>query len=218
MELWVVTLAHIISDRAEDGQARIRLLADTVRNAAGLITAHFYRGRGQDAYYFALTTWEDERSWHRAQECYNPKQQLLDSASELLLNPPEQWLMHYLWGYSRPAAVPVLAAAHLATIRPDQTERTQRGWIEGLHRQAMQSLLSFAFLARGVNEDMPARAESLLAGIGSPYAHGSVFLNLLSWASEAEREEFYMDPNYHAINILLGSVGTLQILTLEPLQ
>jgi hypothetical protein len=220
MELLVVTLAHILPDREEDGQARMRLLADTVRNAAGLITARFYRGRRQEAYYFLLTTWEDEESWRKAQERSNPRSLLLGLASELLLHPPEQWLMHYLWGYSRPAAAPVLAAAHLATLHHEQAERTQRGWIESLRKQAISPVLSFAFLARGVNEDtlaQPADAEAALAGNSGQYAHGPIFLNLLSWASEADREEFYVDPNYQAISLLLGSVGALQVLTLEPL-
>jgi hypothetical protein len=220
MELLVVTLAHILPDREEDGKARMRLFADTVSNAAGLITARFYSGRGQEAYYFVLTTWEDEESWRKAQERGNPRSLLLSLAGELLLHPPEQWLMHYLWGYSRPAAVPVLAAAHLATLHQEQAERAQRGWIESLRRQAISPILSFAFLARGVNEDTPAppaEAEAALPGTSGQYAHGSIFLNLLSWASEADREEFYVDPNYQAINLLLGNVGALQILALEPL-
>jgi hypothetical protein len=221
MELLVATLAHILPGRDEEGLARIQLISDTVRNAPGLIITRFYRGRGQKSYYLILTTWEDEESWHKAQERYNPKQLLVTSASELLSQPPEQWLMHYLWGYSRPAAVPALAAAHLATIRPDQVERTQRGWIESLRRQAIQPVLSFAFLARGIKEDMLASqlavSESRLDGSNSSVQDGSIFLNLLSWASEADREEFYVDANYHAISLLLGSVGALQILTLEPL-
>ncbi len=220
MELLVVTLAHIIPVREEDGQARMRLIADTVRNAAGLISARFYRDRGQKAFYFVLTTWEDEESWHRAQERCDPKSLLLSSASDLLLRLPEQWLMHYLWGYSRPAAVPVLAAAHLATLHPDQVERMLRSWIESLRRQAISPLLAFAFLARGVNEDMLAQsaaAELASPGNSNAHARGSIFLNFLSWASEVEREEFYMDANYQAISRLLGSVGALQILTLEPL-
>ncbi len=210
-----------MSGRDEEGLARIQLISDTVRNAPGLIIARSYRSRGSKSYYLMLTTWEDEESWRKAQEHYNPKRLLLSSASELLIQPPEQWLMHYLWGYSRPAAVPVLAAAHLATIRPDQAERTQRGWIESLRRQAIQPVLSFAFLARGDNEDMwvsrTAATESALDGNGNPVQEGAIFLNLLSWNSEADREEFYVDANYKAISLLLGSVGTLQILTLEPL-
>src|SRR5713101_3863676 len=197
MELLAVTLAHITPGRDADGLARIRLISDSVRNAPGLVISRFYRSRGHDPYYFMLTTWEDEESWRRAQERYNPKQLLLGSATELLIDPPEQWLMHYLWGYSRPAAVPILAAAHLATIRADQAERTQRGWIESLRRQAVQPTLSFAFLARGVNEDATASLPSLslhsTAVADSPY--GSIFLNILSWASEADREEFYADLN-----------------------
>ena len=221
MELLVVTLAHITPGRDTDGLAHIRLISDTVRNAPGLVISRFYRSRGHDSYYFMLTTWEDEESWRRAQERYNPKQLLLGSTAELLIDPPEQWLMHYLWGYSRPAAVPILAAAHLATIRADQADRTQRGWIESLRRQAVQPALAFAFLARGVNEDavvfQPSLAPSMPNGGDSLYQHGSIFLNLLCWASEADREEFYEDANYRAISLFLNSVGMIQMLTLDPL-
>lgn len=220
MELLVITLAHTIAGREADGLARIRLISDTVRNAPGLIAARFYRSRGQEAYYFMLTTWDDEESWQRAQERHNPKQLLLGSAMELLLDPPEQWFMRYLWGYSRPAADPILAAAHLATVHMDQGDRTQRGWIESLRRQAVQPTLAFAFLARGTHETTSPHQEhpqnTIVTG-DTPYHQGSIFLNLLSWASEADREEFYADQNYLAISRFLNSVGVIQILTLDPL-
>ena len=142
---------------------------------------------------------------------------------ELLISAPEQWLMRYLWGYSRPAAAPILAAAHLATIQADQAERTQRGWIESLRRQAVQPSLAFAFLARGMNETtalpqgLPSTSPVSMPRGDTPYQEGSVFLNLLSWASEADREEFYADQNYLAISRFLSSVGIIQILTLDPL-
>ncbi len=220
MELLVVTLAHTIAHREIDSLARIRLISDTVRNAPGLLTSRFYRSRGQESYFFLLTTWEDAESWQKAQERHDPKQLLLGSAMELLLHKPEQWLMHYLWGYSRPAAEPILAAAHLATIREDQVERTQRGWIESLRRQAAQPTLAFAFLARGLNESsLPLQEHTSGKSSTSdiPYQHGSIFLNLLSWASEADREEFYIDQNFLAISRFLQGVGVVQMLTLEPL-
>lgn len=223
MELLVVTLAHTMVDKEADGLARIHLIADTVRNAPGLVTSRFYRSRGQESYYFLLTTWEDEESWQKAQERHNPKQLLLGSAMEILLSAPEQWLMRYLWGYSRPAAAPILAAAHLATIHAHQAERIQRGWIESLRRQAVQPSLAFAFLARGMHEPtaLPpelttTRPVNMPRG-DTPYQQGSVFLNLLSWGSEADREEFYADQNYLAISRFLSSVGIIQILTLDPL-
>src|SRR5437588_2995780 len=151
MELLVITLAHTLPGRDTDVLARIRLILDTVRNAPGIVIARFYRTSEQGSYYFMLTTWENEEWWQKAQERYNPKHLLLASAGELLQTVPEQWWMQYLWGYSRPAATSLLAAAHLAIIRPDQVELAQRGWIEGLRRQVMQPMLAFAFLARGVN-------------------------------------------------------------------
>src|SRR6059058_4313202 len=148
MELLVVTLAHVMPERDAEGLARIHLISDTIRNALGLVSASFYRSRGNESYYFILTTWEDEECWQKAQERYNPKQLLLGSATELLTDPPEQWLMHYLWGYSRPAAGSILAAAHLGTIYPAYADRTQRGWIESLRRQAVNPMRSSALLAR----------------------------------------------------------------------
>ncbi len=214
MELLVVTLAHSMPGRGADGLARIRLISDTVRNAQGLVIVRIYRSRGRDAYYFILTTWEDEEYWQKAQERYNPKNLLLTSASELLTASPEQWSMHYLWGYSRPSATPTLAAAHLATIRPEQAERTQRAWIESLRRQVVQPVLAFAFLARGTNENtfLPSSTTG-----DSFYQHDSVFLNLLSWSSETEQQAFYEDSTYQAINRYLGSVGVMQILPLDPM-
>src|SRR6266480_1670685 len=220
MELLVVTLAHILQDRDAEGLARIHLISDTIRNALGLVSASFYRSRGNESYYFMLTTWEDEECWQKARERYNPKQLLLGSATELLINPPEQWLMHYLWGYSRPAAEPILATIHLGTIRPDQADRAQRGWIECLRRQAVQPILSFAFLARGLNEDTLAShtfsAPSASGGDNSPYRQGSIFLNLLSWASQADREDFYADQYFQAISRFLNRVGIVQVITLDP--
>ncbi len=46
--------------------------------------------------------------------------------------------MRYLWGYSRPFAQPTIAAAYIVTVRPDQAERVERSWIEGLRRQVTQ--------------------------------------------------------------------------------
>jgi hypothetical protein len=218
MELLVVTLAHTLPHRDAEGLARIRLIADTVRNAPGLVTGRFYRSRGRETFYLMLTTWDEAENWHKARERHDPKQLLLDSATTLLTAPPEQWLMHYLWGYSRPAAVPILAAAHLATIHLEQAERIQRAWIESLRRQALAPTLAFAFLARGLNEETLATpASPIPATEQAPYQHGPIFLNLLSWASEADREDFYTNANYRAISLFLGSVGNIQILTLDPL-
>jgi quinol monooxygenase YgiN len=221
MELLVVTLAHILPGRDAEGLASIHLISDTIRNAVGLVSASFYRSRDNESYYFMLTTWEDEDCWLKAQEHYNPKQLFLGSAAELLVDPPKQWLMHYLWGYCRPAAESIMAVAHLGTIRPDQAERTQRGWIENLRRQEVQPTLSFAFLARGFNEDfMPSQAALLAKTNGGSdrlYRHGSIFLNLLSWGSQADREDFYADANYKAISRFLSGVGIVQIIELDPL-
>ena len=221
MELLVVTLAHIIAGRDADILARIRQIADTVRNAPGLITSHMYKGREQDNYYFMLTTWEDAESWQKAQERHDPRQHLLATA-DLLVSSPEQWLMHYQWGYSRPAKQPLVSAAHITTLRPDQARLAQREWITGLRKQTTKPTLAFAFLAQEIDRDAtaPFRAiKPLRAGEKVDekfvYYQGTTLLNFLSWASETEREAFYMDPHYQSIKKLLESLAVTRILPLE---
>src|SRR5437588_11667650 len=126
MEIIVVKIAHTKTSRESDNLAPIPLKADTVRKAPGLVISQAYRSQGTHAYYLLLTTWDTEESWYQVQDRYNPKHLLLSSATELLTALPEQWLMHYLWGYSRPAATPILAAAHLAHLRANQVEATQQ--------------------------------------------------------------------------------------------
>lgn len=208
MELLVVTLAYTTPMKDVDTLARIQAIHETVRNTQGLVTSRFYRGRGSAPCYAILTTWESADAWKQAKERYNPKQ-LLSGSAELLVSPPEQLLFTYIWGYIRPAAAPELAAIHLATVRSEQADIAQRGWVEGLKRQATQATLAFAFLARGTPEQAPSTEANPL--------HGSTFLNLLSWASVGERDDSYADSNYKAVDRFINSIGTVQILALEPL-
>jgi heme-degrading monooxygenase HmoA len=222
MELLVATLAHTAANKDVDGMARLRFISETVLNAPGLVNARFYRSREPESYYFMLTTWEDEEFWYRAQDRYDPKNLLVGSAGELLTVPPEQWLMRYLWGYSRPSAQPTIAAAHVVTVRPDQAERVERSWIEELRRQVAQPTLAFAFLARGRNADSalshdPSTLNNKKATEGSYDTHSSNFLNLLSWPGETQRKDFYTDQNYKAISGFLSSVGVVRALALDPL-
>lgn len=218
LELLVVTLAHAAPDTHADGLSHMRFVLGTVRNAPGLVSIRSYCSREEDAYYLTLTTWEDEEYWQKTQDRYNPKRLLLSSAPDLLVSPPKQWLMHYLWGYRRPAAPSVLAAAHVASIRPDQAEYARRGWIESLRRQVVQPTLtvSSALIARGVEEET-VTAPSDRATEDAPYMYGSIFLNLVSWPDEANRAEFYADQDYQAISRFLSSVGVVQMIALEPL-
>jgi Antibiotic biosynthesis monooxygenase len=227
MELLVVTLAHTSPGKDADGLARVHLISDTIRNAPGLMNARLYRSREPDSYYFLLTTWENEELWQKAQARYSPRNLLLASDRELLTAPPEQWLMHYLWGYSRPSAQPNIAAAHIANVRSDQADRIERGWIESLRRQGMEPTLAFAFLARGSSEDAIMPYVSPKPNTSAPGDHqesppslqtyGTIFLNLLSWSGETYRQDFYADQNFIAINTVLNSIGAVRVLTLDPL-
>ncbi|HEY6539648.1 MAG TPA: antibiotic biosynthesis monooxygenase [Ktedonobacteraceae bacterium] len=217
MELLIATLAHTARGANEEALARVRLVVDTMKNVPGIMNTRLYAGRDNEGCYFILTSWEDEESWRRAQEQerQNPRDLLLSTGSELLTTAPEQWQMYYLWGYSRPSAQPTIAAAHLATVRPDATERIQRNWIETLQRQASQLTLAFAFLTRGRNVD---RASYGINGSAAQQenAGGSSFLNLLSWPDETQQKEFYADLHYKALRGHLNQVGMERVIMLEP--
>jgi hypothetical protein len=220
MELLVASLVHTNPQRDVDVVARMHLIADSIRLAPGLVISSVYRNRGNASYFLILTTWDSEESWLQVEERHNPKALLLSSAPGLLVAAPEQWLMSYLWGYSRPAAEVLCADAHLAHIAPEQAELAKKGWIEALRRQARYPL-AFGLLARGHHEsalfppDAPPTSrigEKTEARIRS----GPAFLNLLHWSSDQERAKFYADTTHQTIQHFIGTLGTMQVLPLEP--
>ena len=98
--------------------------------------------------YLFLTTWEDEESWLKAQARHTPKGLLL-SAQDMLTEPPEQWLMYYIWGWTRPTNPLQLAAVHLVSVTPQVIQTVQTGWLDGLRQPDLQSLLTFRFSGTG---------------------------------------------------------------------
>lgn len=219
MELLVMTLAYTTPVRDSDALARVRLVGETIHNAPGIVSSQLYRGRGTEPCYAILSTWEDEEAWRRSRERYSPRH-LLAVSQDVFIAPPEQWYLTYLWGYNRPSTQPIIASMHLATVPLDKVDVVQRGWIEGLRRQAVDPLLAFSFLARGTDDSLltlpPAQTSEDTSP--SPIARqGTLFLNLLSWASDGDRELFFSDPDYKAIRRFLKSMGILHILSLEPM-
>lgn len=216
MELLVVTLAQVNPEREADALARMRLISDTVRSAAGLLNTRFYRSRQQGPACCLLTTWENSEWWQKAQERYNPSELILASSAGIFQTPPDQWLMQYLWGYSRPRAQPAVAAAHLVLVRPEMAARVQQSWLESLHKQAVEPLLAFALLARTF-EGEAAEAEQRTTIGNSSIQQGTIFFNLLSWPDEHHREDFCADEQYRKMRSLLGRTGMEHMLTLDPL-
>ncbi len=218
MELLVVTLAQTVTRKDTEIFSGIRSIGDTLRSAPGLVSFRYYRSRSNEAYYFILTTWQDEESWLHAQERHNPKQLLL-ATPDLLVSQPEQWLMYYIWGYSRPIAPPMLANAHFITVRSQHVELVQKGWLQGLHQHSLQSSLAFAFFAR--SQALSPEASSTANSVGNKEQVLSLsstsFLCFLSWASDAEREGFYTNANYQAMNKFIEGISSTRLLPLEPI-
>lgn len=201
MELLVATLANMFKGNQDEAIVRARVVLETVKNAPGMMNARAYSSsRDGEGHLLVLTAWEDEELWQKAQERYNPKTLMVKIAGEMLTSAPEQWWMHYLWGYSRPSAQATMAEVHLATVQSNAAERVASGWLDGLRHQALSPTLAFAFLARGDSEGN----------------HSSTFLNLLSWPGEMQRREFYADQRYMALRGFLNSASVVRILTMEP--
>lgn len=214
IELLVVTLAQTRPGKEVDTLAQISTIMDTLRHAPGLVTSHFYHGNNNESTFLILTTWEDAENWHKAQERYDPRQLLL-SLKDLLNAPPEQCLMSYVWGYSRPSRSPVLASAHLVTLPTDKVDQVQAQWIQALQQTNQQMLLTFAFLAQGQREHL-SDSESISGTHGEPARPiNSIVFGLFTWSSEAERDEFYGDPQYQAVQSMLDNAGHVLILSLR---
>jgi quinol monooxygenase YgiN len=221
MELLVVTLAYIQPGQDANAQATLQQVVDTVRSAIGIITVRVYRGREHGLYYLLMTTWEDEESWHKAQDRYDPRTHLLERP-ELLLTAPEQWLMSYQWGYTRPARTSNISTAHIMTIPAGLEATAQQAWIDAFQRQALAPTLAFAFLARGIDRDATAPRRAIKKGQQQElpkniYQQGPILLSFLSWASEIEREEFYTSSPYRVLQKKVEAAGISRILPLDPL-
>jgi hypothetical protein len=219
-EILVVTLAYSVASRDIDAQAHVDSTRDHLRTAPGLLAINGYRGRSNTPYYFIFTTWEDEDSWYKAKEQYNPKQLLLTSA-ELFSAVPEQWVMSYIWGYTRPTADPTLTAIHLSNLPQRLGDADQNFWLQELYQYNLQTTMAFAFLACSTRDTTPTTAPRLslpsktMAASEKNSLH--TILGLFSWAGEMAREEFYTNSHYQKIQKRLEADGTLRILPVEKL-
>jgi hypothetical protein len=222
MEILIGTMAHTTARYAAEVSASARLITDTLHNAPGLVSARFYRGQGPLPYYLFFTTWADEESWERARGRYNPGELLLSSASDLLTAPPEQWHMHYIWGYHRPALPSNLAAAHIATVPPDKAKTCQQEWLHALRQQAVLSLVGYSFLAYGERTNNGQQKDKAACFSEADEEETirlrkSVFINLFSWNSEADKRAFYASSHYQTLDQLIRKLGSIRILQLEQL-
>lgn len=218
-ELLVVTLAHILPGKEREARIHVRTIAETLQSAVGLVSTRIYRGRDNGIAYLFLTTWEDEESWLKAQERHTPKH-LLQAAQDILATTPEQWLMYYIWGWTRPTMPSQLAAVHLITVAPQVVQTTQTSWLSGLRQPDLQSLLTFAFLARGISDTSTSAkiaAAPRPGGFREDFKlKSSLLLSFLSWSNEVEREEFYADTAYQNIKSMAEREGKMHTISLEP--
>ncbi len=224
MELLVATLAYMRRENEIDALTKIHQLADTLKGVRGLINMQAYRNRGQENCYLFLTTWEHEEAWRKDNEQHNPGKLLQETASGLLNTPPQQWLMLYLWGYRRPAAQISVITMQIVNIPSGQIKEAQRRWIGSLKQQAVEPLLAFASLSKGVNEQrlppmppMPPERIKHNTPIEEACQKGTSFLYLAGWPGEEIQAEFYDNQEYQQINDYLGSIGRTQIYSLALL-
>jgi quinol monooxygenase YgiN len=215
MELLIVTLAHIRPTYELDAQTQVRQVTEALRPTPGLLGVRSYTSRDR-RHHLLLTTWENEEVWQKVRDRCSPARLLQEMAGVQLMDTPEQWAMRYIWGYVRPAVSPTLAVALLARVHPEQAETIEQHWLESLHRQAAELLMTSAFLARGEEENgTPASGGKENARREPAYRWGTVFLNFLTWASEIEQEEFYTQPGYQNFSLQLHQAALIQMLALE---
>jgi hypothetical protein len=190
-----------------------------MRNAPGLVTSYFYHSREKQPYYLLLNTWEDEESWRQARERYNPTALLLKRL-DFLAAFPEQWYMHYRWGYSRPARTQTVATAHIATVQADTFAAIHMAWLQELRKLAAQFMFTFSFLAYGSADTHieHTTAHAITETVNADFIQqGHVLLTFISWPSDAARRAFYSSTTYQSISARLAQQSETYLLILDPL-
>ncbi|GCE13195.1 hypothetical protein [Tengunoibacter tsumagoiensis] len=210
MEVVVVTLAYTLTGRDTEIVSQLRTVSDTLQTAPGLTHLRSYRGRQKGgAYALFLCTWDSENSWRKAQEQYSPHKLLQEAhkRQELLVIDPLQWVMHYVWGYTRPLAAPTLAAIHLMSAPPEQEVLLQNGWRRTLQHHVQEPALAYAFLAHSTTPTTDEAHEGPV----------TVLFCFFSWSSQMERDLFYSEKQIRTMHAFSEQGSSVQILALEPL-
>jgi hypothetical protein len=105
-------------------------------------------------------------------------------------------------------------------------ERVQQEWLESLRQQAIEPVLSFALLARSIEEEPATAAPLPISPLPQgqtqetprqPSRQGTMFFNLLSWPGERYREDFYANEISQNIRGLLNRTAMVHVLTLDPM-
>jgi quinol monooxygenase YgiN len=217
-EILIATLAYTQPNKDTDAQTHLRLINDKLRQTTGLITLHFYRSRDRQPSYLILSTWEDEACWKHAQERSDPRTFLL-TRPDLLATLPEQWCLHYCWGYSRPARKRSISTAYILTVPTPKLELACASCLQELRHLAHHYPLASGLLATGTT-DMPPKQMTFNSILKTLYseqkAQANILLSLISWSSSGEQAPFHNLGVHQQLNTKLGLANRSTTLTLEP--
>ncbi|GER89388.1 hypothetical protein KDW_35500 [Dictyobacter vulcani] len=106
-------------------------------------------------------------------------------------------------------------------MTPQRIQQVQKSWLTALQQPELQSQLTFAFFARGIN-DTPTATRMATTSQHAGYRElffqrSSLLLGFFSWSNEMEREEFYAHGTYQQLKKSAEQEGTITILPLETL-
>lgn len=215
-ELLVTTIAHIQAGRDADILAQMQFIKDTIQRAPGLVAFHTYRSREPRTAYLITSIWESYESWRIENERHD-LQMLLLTRPDLLTKPPEQWYMHYCWGYRRPARPQTLSTMYIAQMPPEVLPAIRQAYLHEIRQQAAQFVFSGGFLAQGRDEFTRQRSTNAEPTETSPIQQDNTLLINISWSSENEQVTFTNGEGYQRLANILGRQSTIQMLTLDPL-
>lgn len=211
---------HTVVIRPYPGQhdeihRQLGLLLERLPSLPELFAARFFRNRGETHTYLVLTTWNPlakdlaVAETPPQQDKQQPPEQKTERVSRLTLpagiaGEIEEWLLHYLWGYSR-SGLEAREATVLFVSSPVEPEPIfiQR-WIAGLRALAAETPLGQMFLAKSLSQT---------AGEGTP----PLFLCYLGCPSEGELRLTCTHPFYEGIVNWLSRFAQVRVLEVAPL-
>ncbi len=201
METLHALLIHPYPGQADKAPQELGWFIERLPALPELLVARFFRSQGEAHTYLILTTWDPEaggkiggddavESPGSALAVPKPNQAYQLSLPTPIEGETEEWLLHYIWGYSRSGLEARHAIVLFVSRIVGQEPQMRQRWIAGLRALAAETPLGQIFVARSIPQSAKEAEPLFLCYLGCPSdetvqavrAH-SLYEEIVNWLS-----------------------------------
>jgi hypothetical protein len=172
-------LIHPYPGQIDEAPRELGWFIERLPTLPELLVARFFRSQGEAHTYLILTTWDPEagRKTRGEDLLENDESTLplhtLDQAYPLALPGPaigetEEWVLRYVWGYSRSGLEARHALVLVVSRITGQEHQMRQRWVAGLRALAAEGYLGQIFLARNIPQAAQDAEPLFLCYLGCP--------------------------------------------------